>query len=141
MLQQEQNRVADRINDALEELGFGRRMFTMRPIPFSGTWGTSSSISYQLANEQLSAEPNGADSGLSKKELKRRNKELVGTRAQEIAERVAEKLGSDPDFARIEATNGYINIEFDRQRFTNRVLSTIRDSRDRYGSGSRRPTA
>ncbi|MEX2426227.1 MAG: arginine--tRNA ligase, partial [Thermomicrobiaceae bacterium] len=135
MLQREQDRAASRINDVLEELGHGRRDFVMRPIPFVGTWGTSSSISYQLANEVLSQESSPELEGLSKKEAKRRNKELVGTRAQEIAEQIAEKLASDDDFASIEATNGYINIEFDTQRFSNRVIGTIRDQAAEYGRG------
>jgi arginyl-tRNA synthetase len=139
MLQREQDRAAERINEVLEELGFGRREFTMRPIPFTGTWGTSSSISYQLANEQIASELDGVLEGLSKKELKRRTKELVSQRAQSIAEEVAEKLAIDTEFARIEATNGYINIEFDTHRFTNRVVSTIRESASDYGCGEAKP--
>jgi arginyl-tRNA synthetase len=135
MLQREQERAASRINDVLEELGYGRREFTMRPIPFAGTWGTSSSISYQLANEKVSE--NGAPEleGLSRKQAKKKAKELVGPMAQEIAEQISAKLASDEEFASIEATNGYINIEFDTQQFANRVISTISQQGTEFGRG------
>ena len=135
MLQREQERAAGRINDILDELGYGRREFVMRPIPFAGTWGTSSSICYQLANEQISQERIPELDGLSKKQAKKKAKELIGPRAQEIAEQVAEKLASDEEFSSIEATNGYINIEFDTQRFANRVIGAIKEQATGYGRG------
>jgi arginyl-tRNA synthetase len=135
MLQREQERAASRINDVLDELGFGRREFTMRPIPFAGTWGTSSSICYQLANEQISQEGAPELEGLSKKQAKKKMKELVGPKAQSIAEEIAGKLASDDEFASIEATNGYINIEFDTRSFTNRVVGTVRTQAGDYGRG------
>ena len=138
MLQREQERAASRINDVLEEIGFGRREFTMRPIPFAGTWGTSSSISYQLANEKISEEGAPELEGLSKKQAKKKTKELVGPKAQEIAEQIATRLASDDEFASIEATNGYINIEFDTQRFANRVVSAIQNQGLEYGRGERK---
>lgn len=138
MLQREQERAASRINDVLEELGFGRREFTMRPIPFAGTWGTSSSISYQLANEKISEEGSPELAGLSKKQAKKKTKELVGPKAQEIAEQIASKLASDDEYASIEATNGYINIEFDTQRFANRVVGAIRQQAGEYGRGEQK---
>lgn len=138
MLQREQERAASRINDVLEELGFGKREFTMRPIPFAGTWGTSSSICYQLANEQISESGDPELDGLSKKQAKKKMKELVGPRAQSIAEEIAGKLASDDDFASAEATNGYINIEFDTQRFANRVVGTISEQSSGYGRGEKK---
>ncbi|TVR69976.1 MAG: arginine--tRNA ligase [Sphaerobacteraceae bacterium] len=138
MLQREQERAAGRINDVLEGLGFGRREFTMRPIPFAGTWGTSSSICYQLANEQISESGDPELEGLSKKQAKKKMKELVGPRAQSIAEQIAERLASDDDFASAEASNGYINIEFDTQRFANRVVGTIGDQASEYGRGEKK---
>jgi arginyl-tRNA synthetase len=139
MLQREQDRAAGRINDVLEELGYGRREFVMRPIPFSGTWGTSSSISYQLANEKIAEDGSSELEGLSKKQAKKKAKELVGPKAQEIAEQIAAKLASDEEFSSIEATNGYINIEFDTQRFANRVVGTIREHASEYGRGETKP--
>jgi arginyl-tRNA synthetase len=135
MLQREQERAASRINDVLEELGLGRREFTMRPIPFAGTWGTSSSICYQLANEQISEEGAPELDGLSKKQAKKKAKELVAPRAQSLAEQIAKKLAGDDEFSNIEATNGYINIEFDTQRFANRVIGTIRQQAGEFGRG------
>ncbi|HET9015519.1 MAG TPA: hypothetical protein VFN57_07980, partial [Thermomicrobiaceae bacterium] len=68
MFQTEERRAADLINDSLERLGYGRRAFDMRAIPFSGVWGTSSSVSYQIANELAQAAPAPGVEGLSKKE-------------------------------------------------------------------------
>jgi arginyl-tRNA synthetase len=135
MLQREQERAASRINDVLDELGFGQRDFAMRPIPFAGTWGTSSSISYQLANEKIAEEGAPELEGLSKKQAKKKMKDLVAPKAQEIAEQIVEKLASDEEYSNIEATNGYINIEFDTQRFANRVVGTIRETSGKYGRG------
>jgi arginyl-tRNA synthetase len=135
MLQREQERAAARINDVLDEMGFGRREFVMRPIPFAGTWGTSSSISYQLANEQISNEGAPELEGLSKKQAKKAAKGLIGPKAQSIAEEIAQRLGDDEEFAVIEATNGYINIEFNTQRFANRVVSAIREQAGEFGLG------
>ncbi len=135
MLQREQELAAERINDVLEELGFSRRTFNMRPIPFAGTWGTSSSISYQLANEQVTREGTSELEGLSKKEAKRKTKELVGERAQAIAEQIVEALQAFDGYAQVEANNGYINIKFDTQRFASRVVNTISELGREYGAG------
>ena len=81
MFKREEQRAAALINDVLEELGYGRRQLEMRPIPFSGVWGTSSSISYQIANEQLGAELEQLAADLPKKEAKRLVQERIRERA------------------------------------------------------------
>jgi arginyl-tRNA synthetase len=138
MLQQEQQRAAARINDVLDELGYGRRSFGMRPIPFPGMWGTSTSISYQLANEAVSAASDPELDGLSKKESRQRAKGLVGQRAQEIAEQVAGRLKADVEYAQVEAVNGYINIVFDTKRIANRVVASVRQEAAGFGRGERK---
>src|SRR5690606_34524286 len=123
------------INDALEELGYGRREFDMRAIPFAGVWGTSASVSYQIATELVTAEAAAELEGLSKKEAKRRTQELVRQRAQAIAEQVAERLRAADGFASVEAVNGYINIGFDTNRFSNEVVHAVLTTGEDYGRG------
>src|SRR6185312_6846251 len=94
----EEKRAANLINDVLEELGYGRRDFDMRGIPFSGVWGTSSSVSYQIANEIATERIDAETEGLSKKEGKRRAQELVREAAQQVALQVAERLGTHDGF-------------------------------------------
>ncbi|HLI52044.1 MAG TPA: arginine--tRNA ligase, partial [Thermomicrobiaceae bacterium] len=134
MFQTEEQRAADLINDALETLGHGRRVFEMRPIPFSGVWGTFSSVSYQIANEQQD-ESAIAEEGLSKKETKRRAQGLIREKAQEIATQVAERLAGAPGFAGVTAENGYINVVFDTNRISNELVRTVRSEADDYGRG------
>ncbi|MBX5446091.1 arginine--tRNA ligase [Sphaerobacter sp.] len=133
--QTEERRAAALINDALEELGYGRREFDMRAIPFAGVWGTSASVSYQIATELVTAEAAAELEGLSKKEAKRRTQELVRQRAQAIAEQVAERLRAADGFASVEAVNGYINIGFDTNRFSNEVVHAVLTTGDDYGRG------
>ncbi len=135
MFQNEERRASALINDALEDLDYGRRQFEMRPIPFSGSWGTSSSISYQLANEQLAATISAETAGLSKKEAKRRTQDMVRERAQEIAEQVVDRLSGQQVYVRVEAVNGYINLFFDTKRFSGEVIRSILDAGQRYGHG------
>lgn len=135
MFQNEERRASALINDALEDLGYGSQQFDMRPIPFSGSWGTSSSISYQIANEQLAATIAAEIVGLSKKEAKRRTQEMVRERAQAIAEQVVDRLTVRQVYARVEAVNGYINLFFDTRRFSGEVIRSILDAGKRYGHG------
>lgn len=135
MFQNEERRASALINDALEDLGYGRRQFEMRPIPFSGSWGTSSSITYQIANEQLAATITEATAGLSKKEAKRCAQEMVRERGQTIAEQVVNRLAGQEVYARVEAVNGYINLFFDTRRFSVEVIRSIIDAGQRYGHG------
>jgi arginyl-tRNA synthetase len=135
MNQIEEQRAADLINDVLEELGYGRREFDMRGIPFSGVWGTSSSICYQIANEIASARIDAETAELSKKEAKRRAQEIVRETAQQIAEKVAERLAGRDGFASVEAKTGYINVVFDTNHYSNMVIRSILDAGESYGRG------
>ncbi len=138
MNQIEEQRAANLINDVLEELGYGRREFDMRGIPFSGVWGTSSSVCYQIANEIESERIERETDGLSKKESKARAQEIVRETAQQIAEKVAGRLSGLDGFASVEAKTGYINVLFDTSDYTNRVIRSILDAGDDYGRGSKR---
>ena len=65
------------------------------PIPFSGEWGISTSF-FKLAAQEARA---GA-------------KVNVPQRAQEISSGVVEYLGIPPEFSRVEAVKGYLNLYF-----------------------------
>lgn len=138
MFKREADRAAALINRALEELGYGSRVFEMRPIPFPGVWGTSTTVCYQVANEQLSEELEQVTAGLSKKEAKRIVQARVRERAQAIAEQLASWLSTHGDFARVEAVNGYVNIVYDTGRFANEVLRTVLVTGREFGRGAPR---
>ncbi len=136
MFKREEQHAAARINDVLEELGYGRRRLDMRPIPFAGVWGTSSSVSYQIATEQLSAELEHLTAGLPKKEAKRLLQERIRERAQAIADEVARRLTQRNSFARVEAVNGYVNIIYDVNQFSNHVVQAAISEGSHYGRGT-----
>jgi arginyl-tRNA synthetase len=136
MFKREEQHAAALINDVLEELGYGRRRLEMRPIPFAGVWGTSSSVSYQIANEELGAELERLSSGLPKKEAKRLTQERIRERAQAIAGEVVRRLAQRNSFARVEAVNGYINIVYDLGQFSNQVVQAAIGEGADYGCGT-----
>jgi len=138
MFKREADRARSLINRALEELGYGSRVFEMRPIPFPGVWGTSTTVCYQIANEQLAEELEQVTAGLSKKEAKRLVQERVRERAQAIAEELARWLSAHGDFARVEAVNGYLNIVYDTGRFANEVLRSVLATGTDFGRGAPR---
>ena len=124
------------INDIISDMGFRRREFEMRAIPFSGSWGTSSSIAFSLANEATADEPEVEDESLSKKERKALQQNRVREKATELAEKIAAALQQRPENARVEAVNGYINIYFDTNQVANHVIGTVVSEGAAYGRGS-----
>ncbi|HYI14043.1 MAG TPA: arginine--tRNA ligase [Thermomicrobiales bacterium] len=124
------------INDIISEMGFRRREFEMRAIPFSGSWGTSSSIAFALANEASAEEPAVKDESLSKKERKAFQQSRVREKATDLAEQIAASLQQRPEYARVEAVNGYINIYFDTNQVANQVLGTVIGEGTNYGRGT-----
>lgn len=138
MFHREASRARELIQSALAALGYGQRTLEMRPIPFPGVWGTSTTICYQLANEELADELEKATVGLSKKEARNLVQERVRERAQQIAEQLADWLRKRSDFARVEAVNGYLNIIYDANRFANEVLRTVLTDGADYGRGAPR---
>jgi arginyl-tRNA synthetase len=124
------------INDIISEMGFRRREFEMRAIPFSGSWGTSSSIAFALANEATAEEPAVEDESLSKKERKALQQSRVREKATELAEQIAGALQTRPEYARVEAANGYINIYFDTNQVANQVIGTVVREGASFGRGA-----
>lgn len=87
-------------------------------IPFSGQWGISTSF-FQLASQE-------ARSG---------KKVVVPQRAQELAQQVAEYLGTPEGFERLEAIKGYLNLYFSPLEYTARVVDTVLEQGDAFGRG------
>lgn len=120
---------------AQEGIDIGNKPLDLRPLPFEGTWGSASTIARMAAGDivqkQLVAE--GALEGLSKKETKRLVNERVGAASQELAEKLAAHISSSNRFANVEAVNGYINIAYDADATTNRLVREVLEQMDAYG--------
>jgi arginyl-tRNA synthetase len=138
IIAQEQQAAAAAIEAALSDLGFSTRVRDLRPVPFSGTWGVASSVCLSLANELVlrDLEQTGKLEGLSKKEAKQLANEGRAAKAQELAEQVAARVGTQPGIARVEAVNGYVNIYLDANTVAGRLIGEVLDQREAYGRGA-----
>jgi len=85
-------------------------------IPFSGQWGISTSF-FQLASAE-------AKSG---------KKINVPQRAQELAQNVANELGTPEGFSRVEAVRGYLNLFFSTAEYTRRVIDSVLEAKADFG--------
>jgi arginyl-tRNA synthetase len=83
---------------------------TWNSIPFSGSWGISTPCF-----------PIAAQEARSGKKVK------VPHRAQEIAEGIAEFVGVPSGFSRVEAVNGYLNLYFSSNEYSQRVVDQVLD--------------
>lgn len=98
------------------------------PIPFAGKWGISTSF-FQLAAQE--ARLNKGKSGVLPATP-------VPQRAQQIAEAVAQFLGIPPGFSLVEAVKGYLNLYFLPGEYARRVVDTVLEQAERFGSAPRR---
>jgi len=90
------------------------------PIPFSGTWGFGTAVSFQVAAAEA-----------------RENKEVkVPYRAEEIASGVVKKLENIPGFNQIDAARGYINLFIDPSNYALRVVDTVLEQGENFGKGT-----
>jgi arginyl-tRNA synthetase len=89
-----------------------------KPLPFSGEWGMSTSFFATAA----------AEARLGKRIV-------VAQRAQEIAGQVKLRVSDIPGIKRVEAVMGYLNLYFDTQEYTRRMVDTILEKKERFGSG------
>ncbi len=88
-------------------------------IPFAGEWGISTSL-FQLAAD----------------EARQSGKKInVPQRAAQLAEDLAQKLGTPPGFARVEAVKGYLNLYFSAPDYAARVLEAVATAGEKYGWG------
>lgn len=120
---------------ASEGVDLGTKPLDLRPLPFEGTWGSASTIARMaagdIAQKQLEAE--GALEGLSKKESKKLLNQRVGAASQELAEKLAAHISATGRFASVEAVNGYINIGYDADATTNRLIREVVEQDTTYG--------
>jgi len=118
MFQTEQQTIEARIKAFCIANGLLLSVLEWKPIPFSGEWGMSTSFFAVAA----------AEARLGKKIV-------VTQRAQEIAEQVQRQVSAVPGLSHAEAVKGYLNLYFDTQEYTRRVVETVLDQKDRFGSG------
>ncbi len=140
----EEQAAIDGIRSALLAAGIdpGSRPIDLRALPFEGTWGSASTVCRLFAGELVNRDlaVSGELDGLSKKDAKKRVNELVGPKAQELAETVAATMTETGRFASVEAVNGYINITYNANQVASRLLGEVLTQGDRYGwapAGSR----
>ncbi|MFZ2097611.1 MAG: arginine--tRNA ligase [Anaerolineales bacterium] len=96
---------------------------TWNPIPFSGEWGITTSFFHLAALESRAI-----------KEKTGQSIDVAG-RAQELASAIAEYLGDQPGFARIEAVKGYLNLYFSQAEYAQRVVDMVIKHGPDYGRG------
>ena len=137
VIAREEHAAVDAIRAALANEGveIGTKPIDLRPLPFEGTWGSASTIARMAAGDivQKQLEAEGALEGLSKKESKKLVNQRVGTASQELAEKLAAHVSATGRFASVEAVNGYINIAYDADATTNRLIREVMEQDATYG--------
>ena len=119
MFESEKQSIAERIQTYLQANGIPLpEQIQWQPIPFSGEWGISLPF-FPIAAQE-------ASSG---------KKVIVPKRAQEIAEAVAEHLGTPAGFSHLEAVNGYLNLYFTTSGFSRRVVDEVLRQGENFGRG------
>jgi len=106
---------------ALPEVG----ALQWNPIPFAGEWGISTSF-FQLAAQEARLRKQSG-----------RASPPVAQRAQEIAQGVADYLGTPPGFSRVEAVRGYLNLYFSPAEYSRRVVDTVLEQGAQFGRAAR----
>jgi arginyl-tRNA synthetase len=126
------------ITAALSDMGLAPRgPIDLRPLPFAGTWGVTTSVSHALAGDIAQAElaVSGALEGLSKKHARQLTSERARLQSQAIAEGIADRLRDHGGFAAVEAANGFVNISFDANMVASKLIGEVLASAERYGQG------
>ena len=120
---------------ASEGVDIGAKPLDLRPLPFEGTWGSASTIARMAAGDivQQQLEAEGALEGLNKKQAKKLVNERVGQASQDLAEKLAATITATNRFASVEAVNGYINIAYDADATTNRLVREVLEQDATYG--------
>ena len=118
MFPTEQQTIEAKIKTYCEANGIPLPALEWKPIPFSGEWGMSTSFFATAAAE-----------------VRLGKKVVVAQRAQEIAEQVKTRVSGVPGLSHIEAIKGYLNLYFDTQEYTRRVVDAVLDQKNHFGSG------
>ena len=117
MFQTEQETIEARIKSFCAEQGIPLAELEWKPIPFSGEWGISTSFFATAALEARAGK-----------------KIVVPQRAQEIAEQVKDSLGAAVGISHVEALKGYLNLYFDTADYARRVVDTVLEQKNCFGS-------
>ena len=97
--------------------------FTWNSIPFTGEWGISTSFFRIAAQEARQRSSQGNQTA------------PVPQRAQQIAEEVADYIGTPAGFARVEPVKGYLNLYYAPDVYSSRVIDAVIELGDQYGCG------
>ena len=121
---------------AAEQIDLGERPVDLRPLPFEGTWGSASTVARMVAGDivQRQLEAEGALADLGKKQAKKLVNDRVGPASQQLATQLAAHIASSGRFASVEAVNGYINIGYDVNAITSRLVREVLEQREHYGA-------
>jgi len=122
----EQSAIEARIKTFCEANGIPLVALEWKPLPFSGEWGISTSFFTTAA----------AEARLGRKAV-------VAQRAQEIADQVKgavlslpkDQIGDLSGLSHVEAVKGYLNLYFDPQEYTRRLVEAVLEQKHRFGSG------
>jgi len=117
MFSSEQNRIEELIQRFIEENNLPQIPLNWSWIPFSGHWGLSTSLFALAAVEAR------------EKNLKVNVKQL----ASDLAVRLMQYLGNLQGFERIEALNGYLNLYFSQEDYSQRVLNEVEEKGQDFG--------
>ncbi len=99
--------------------------YVWAPIPFGGEWGISTSF-FQLAAQVSRTIKAETGKAVSVPEL-----------AQDIAQGVAEYLGTPLGFMRVEAQRGYLNLYFATADYARRVIDNVLIHQADFGRSER----
>ncbi len=116
MFEREQQQITEKISYYCQEHGLALPSFDWKWIPFSGSWGISTSF-FQVAAA----------------EARQGKKIVVPKRAQEIAQQVADYLAIPDGFSRVEAVNGYLNLYYETERYAQHVVASVLQEKEFFG--------
>lgn len=134
---QEEHAAIDALRAALRDAGVdpGSKPIELRALPYEGTWGGGSIVARMVAGDLVTRELEASSEleGLSKKEIKRKVNERINDRAVALADQLAATLAASGRFAKVESTNGYINIYYDANVVAARLIGEVIERGERYG--------
>ena len=119
MFQAEQKTIEEKIKTFCAARAIPLGALEWKPIPFSGEWGISTSFFATAALEARTS-----------KNI------IVSQRAQEIADQVKSSLGSAAGISYIDAVKGYLNLYFNTAEYAHRVVDTVLEQKNLFGSGT-----
>jgi arginyl-tRNA synthetase len=120
----DQKTVSELIRSYISEHGLPQpEEITWKPIPFSGEWGITTSF-FQLAALEGRAIKDATGQSIN-----------VAQRAQELASAIAEYLGRQAGFSRVEAIKGYLNLYFSSAEYARKLVDAVIQQGADFGRG------